>query len=148
MRSLFGLNAIMVCITLLGSGMANACIVMIPLQERLEHGFSENVIKGVAIVSIKKAERIATRAEGLEPFKASGHVIKRLKGKGLPDVIAFERGWGASACEWNTPPLPQEGDKWAVYLQKGKDGRFKPWLAMPLAEAKSVDMRFVSQYQF
>ena len=125
---------------------AAACAINIPPPQRIQNGLETGTIAGVAIVAIDNAHYTAKPIADAHPWKASAKIVEVRRGAGLPKVIEFERGWGSSACEWNTPPLPAKGSRWVVYFWQDRSGAYRPWLAMTEAEARQFDPGFTAGY--
>jgi hypothetical protein len=130
---------------LFASAAAEACRVLTPPQQRVERGIADGTINAVAIVTVAESRYLQPRLDGMHPWRASADVTRVLQGKQLPDTVKFERGWGSAACEWNLPDLPKPGDQWVIYFWRDQTAGLKPWLAMPLAEAKALDPRLMTR---
>jgi hypothetical protein len=118
---------------------AQACAVFTPPDKRIETRIADGTIVAVAIMHVTEAKYLERPVADLRPWRARASLAQVLQGDGLPQTVAFERGWGSAACEWNTPRLPRRGDQWVIYFWDDRSAGLKPWLAMPLAEAKTLD---------
>lgn len=134
-------------LTLGSATVTAACTVNIPPPARIEFGKSQGTIEGVAVVSVKSAQYIAEKDADMHPWRAIAMITETHEGANLPSVIQFERGWGSSACEWNTPARPNAGDRWVIYFWKNRAGAYRPWLAMPEHEAEEFDPAFAKRRQ-
>jgi hypothetical protein len=119
--------------------LAKACAVMIPPGERVETARAKGTIVAVAIVQVTGATYRKQPVHDLRPWRAKASLTQVLQGDAPPATVEFERGWGSAACEWSAPPLPRSGDRWVVYFWRDRVSGLRPWLAMPLAEAKTLD---------
>lgn len=137
MRTLFAFAGLaLACAT---PSVAHACRAFIPPEQRIETGFENELIQGVAVVKIVEARHLSAAEADMHPWRARASLVEVLHGKGLPREIEFEKGWGSAACEWGLPALPAPGDKWVIYFWSGGAGKYKPWLAMTLSEARTFD---------
>ena len=121
------------------SGVAQACSIYIPPEERLERAFDEGTIAGVAEVKILTARHLREAVADTHPWRAQARKLKSMFGDDLPETVEFERGWGSAACEWNLPALPRPGDTWIIYFWVDRSGTYRPWLALSLIEAMRFD---------
>lgn len=118
---------------------AQACRVLIPPGQRIQTHIADGTIVAAATVQVTQAQHLRKADGDLHPWRAEASFVQALYGEGLPKTVTFERGWGSAACEWNLPRLPQRGDQWVIYFWLDPAAGLKPWLAIPLAEAKTLD---------
>jgi hypothetical protein len=118
---------------------SQACRAYIPPEKRIQTRIADGTIVAAAIVQVTAAKHLRHAAGDMHPWRAKASFVQVLYGKRLPEKAEFERGWGSAACEWNLPRLPQHGDRWVIYFWRNQTAGLKPWLAMPLAEAKALD---------
>jgi hypothetical protein len=120
---------------------AQACAVFTPPGKRIEARTADGTIVAAAIMHVTEARYLDRPVAYLRPWRARAALAKVLRGDQLPTTVEFERGWGSAACEWNNPRLPRRGDQWVIYFWRDRATGLKPWLAMPLAEARILDAR-------
>ncbi len=120
-------------------------------EQRVENAYSKHPDLRVAVVSVTESRHLTSPVKGMEqtlrrldtryeaPWRATAAVKKIIVGQGSPELLVFDRGWGAAACDDGTT-MPRRGDKWVVYYTSSSStGTANVLESYPLATASRID---------
>lgn len=129
---------------------ANACRVLQTPEKRIADAYAAEAELRVALVTVTEARHLSNpmtrRMQALfesyeAPWRVTASINQTVHGGDSPELVVFDRGWGAAACDDETP-MPRPGDRWVIYYVADHEiGATKVILSYPLDTAKRVDPR-------
>lgn len=132
---------------------AQACRVALSPEARIVGAYAQNAKLQVAVVRITEARHLSfpisrelrrANPKYEDPWRVTASVTRMVTGQLSPELITFDRGWGAAACDDGTA-MPEKGDAWVVYYLADEQGRANVLHSYPMSVALRSDLRLRDQ---